>query len=239
MGICRRDFMRCMAGGLASSLVRGAIIRPKLLVLVVLEQLRGDVLDAMSAQFAPNGFRKILSKGAHFTDCRHLASTFSSSALATLATGAWPAQHGIVADSWFDRSAGVAVPASGETLQATTLAAQVAADSRNRAFVIGMNASQTGLFAGTSKARLYWRNPRGQFATLGEPPAWLVQFNNARSIENSYNARWQALEARVGAPPLRTLTYDPDHPQEFLNLYQGSPFGQEAQFDLLSTLIEQ
>jgi hypothetical protein len=115
----------------------------------------------------------------------------------------------------------------------------VAADPKNRAFVIGMNASQTAMFAGTPKARQYWRNPRGQFTTLGDPPAWLTQFNAAKSIENSYNARWSALDARAGAPPLRTLTYDPDHPQEFLNLYQGSPFGQEAQFDLLSTLIEQ
>ena len=231
--------MGCMAGGLASRLVRGAIIRPKLLVLVVLEQIRGDVLDAISGQLAPNGLRKLLYKGAHFPNCRHLASSFSASSIATLATGTWPAQHGIVADSWFDRAANAAVPASEEALQATTLAAQVASDSRNRAYIIGMSASQTGLFAGKAKARLFWRNPRGQFTTLGDPPAWLVQFNAAKSIENSYNARWSALDAKAGAPPLRTLTYDPDHPQEFLNLYQGSPFGQDAQFDLVSTLIEQ
>jgi hypothetical protein len=178
-------------------------------------------------------------RGAHFPDCRHLASTFSASSIATLATGAWPGQHGIVADSWFERAGNAVIPASGEALLATTLAAQVAADNRNRTFVIGMNSTQAAMFAGASKVHQYWRNPRGQFATLGEPPAWLAQFNAAKSIENSYNARWLALDARPGAPALRTLTYDPDHPQEFLNLYQGSPFGQEAQFDLLSTLIEQ
>ena len=41
-----------------------------------------------------------------------------------------------------------------------------------------------------------------------------------------------------GAPPLRTLTYDPEHPEQFLDLYQASPFGQAAQFELLVRLIE-
>ena len=178
-------------------------------------------------------------KGAQFPNCRNLASTFSASSLATLATGTWPALHGIVADSWYDRAANTVVPASAEGLLATTLAAQIASDTKNRTFVIGMTSGQTAMFAGTPKARQFWRSPRGQLATLGEPPSWLVQLNASKSIENSYNQKWMALDARSGAPPLRTLTYDPERPQEFLTLYQGSPFGQEAQFELLSTLIEQ
>src|SRR5215472_11553232 len=184
MAICRRTFVSGLMGGLAKA-AWPAANRPKLFVLVILEQFRPDLFDQLVPVFGSGGFRRLLERGSYFPDCRHGASTFSSTVVATLGTGAWPAQHGIVADSWFDRASSVAVPASGETLQATTLAAQVAADDRNRAYVIGMNASQTGLFAGTSKARLYWRNPRGQFATLGEPDAWLVEFNNARSIENS------------------------------------------------------
>src|ERR1039458_8393827 len=38
-------------------------------------------------------------------------------------------------------------------------------------------------------------------------------------------------------PPLRTLTYDPKHPDEFFALYQSSPYCQEAQFDLLRTMV--
>jgi hypothetical protein len=47
-----------------------------------------------------------------------------------------------------------------------------------------------------------------------------------------------AIGARPGAPPLRTLTYDADHPRQFLDLFQASPLGQAAQFELLARLIE-
>jgi hypothetical protein len=176
-------------------------------------------------------------QGAHFPGCRHLASTFSSSTLATLASGAWPAQHGIVADSWFE--GGTVTPASAESLLATTLLAQVAAAEQTcRAWVIGMNATQTAMFAGSPNVRQFYRSPRGQFTMLGEPLPWLADFNAARPIEDAQNVKWMAIDARPGAPPLRTLTYDAEHPQEFMTLYQGSPFGQEAQFELLTALLD-
>jgi len=176
-------------------------------------------------------------QGAHFPDCRHLASTFTSSTLATLATGAWPSQHGIVADSWLE--SGVLTRASSESLLATTFTAQVAApDSPFRAWIIGPNPSHTALVAGTTGASQYFRSPRGQFTTFGEPPTWLVQFNTAKPIDAAQNAKWMAINAAPTAPPLRTLTYNPEHQQEFLNLYEGSPFAVDSQFDLLAALLD-
>src|SRR5450759_2061183 len=127
MRICRRYFNLSLLGA-ASRMAVGLAPRPKLVVLGLLEQRRQDYWDSAVAQFGPGGLRRILLKGAHFPDCRHLASSFSATTIATLATGAWPAEHGIVAESWYDREAGGAVPASQEALRATTLTAQVAAD---------------------------------------------------------------------------------------------------------------
>jgi hypothetical protein len=237
MRICRRYFNLSLLGA-ASRMAVGLAPRPKLLVLVLLEQIRQDYWDSAAAQFGPGGLRRILLKGAHFPDCRHLASSFSATTIATLATGAWPAEHGIVADSWYDREARGAVPASQEALRATTLIAQVAAEPRTRAFVIGMDAAQSSLFAGTAAARQYWMDPRGQFTTLGDPPEWLSEFNSMRPLDNAHNAPWMAIGARPGAPPLRTLTYDAEHPERFLDLFQASPLGQAAQFSLLASLIE-
>ena len=98
---------------------------------------------------------------------------------------------------------------------------------------------QAGLFAGQSAASQFWLNPRGQFTTLGEPPEWLAQFNAMNPVENRHNGKWSAVGARPGAPPLRTLTYDPDHPREFLNLYKASPLSQETQFELAARLVEE
>ena len=145
--------------------------------------MRQEYWDSAANQFGADGLQQILSKGAHFPDCRHLASTFSASTLATLATGAWPAQHGIVADSWYDRAAQNTIPASQEALLATTLTAQVAALGGDaRTYVIGMTAAQASLFAGTSKAQQYWMDRRGQFTTLGEPPAWLARIQRTESV---------------------------------------------------------
>src|SRR5579859_1228948 len=127
MRICRRQFGSLTLGGLASRAFSAPVRPPKLLVLVVLEQVRPDHIDAVLPRSSPGGFRKLLYKGAHFPDCRHLASTFPATSLATLATGAWPSQHGIVADAWFDAVAKKPVAASNEALLATTLCEQAAA----------------------------------------------------------------------------------------------------------------
>src|ERR1035438_2193734 len=116
MRISRRYFNLSLLGSAAVSLLPALPPRPKLLVLVVLEQFRADQLDYLSSNLHPGGFRRLMSGSAHFPDCRHSASTFSASSLTTLFTGAWPSQHGIVADSWFDRATRHTVPASGESL---------------------------------------------------------------------------------------------------------------------------
>jgi hypothetical protein len=239
MDICRRTFGACLLGGLSGLTSRTFALpaRPKLLVLVILQQFRPDYLDAGWPKFGSRGFRRLISNGAWFPDCRHIASTFSATALATLATGGWPAQHGIVADSWYDRGARQTVAASDEALQATTLAAQVAAAERTRVFVVSGPQIHGRLFAGTAGAQIFWMDSAGEFTSGGEPPAWLAPYNKLRPLENLHNAEWTAVGAGPGAPPLRTLKYDAAHPEQFLELYSSSPFGQEAQFGLLGEMI--
>jgi hypothetical protein len=236
MGICRRSFGKCVVGGITGALL-GATARPKLLVMVVLEQFRPDYLDLIRPQLVAGGFRKLLEKGAVFNNCLHAASTFSSSSLATLATGAWPAVHGIVADRWYDPTIKTAISPSEEELQATTLAAQLAPDPQARVTVISLDRAYGALWAGTPDARLFWLDEQGHFATNSDIPDWLGEFNAQKAAETVRNLRWLAIGAKPDAPPLRTLSYSADHPQDFLALYRGSPFGQAAQFDLLTDLV--
>ncbi len=199
--------------------------------------MRPDYLEAASPQFAPGGLRRILDKGAFYPDCRHLASTFTASSLSTLATGAWPAQHGIVADFRYDRAARRPVNAAEEALLATTLAEQIEADPHMRCWVVGMEESDAALFAGTSDSPIYWMDEQGLYVTRGEQPDWLSVFNIQRSPESARGAKWLAVGAKPDAPALRVLTYSPEHPREFINLYKASPWGQAAQFDLLTELM--
>jgi Type I phosphodiesterase / nucleotide pyrophosphatase len=183
------------------------------------------------------GFRKIAEKGSWFPDCRHLASGFSSTGLTTLATGAWPAQHGIVADSWYDAGSKSRVHASDESLLATTLLEEISRDTNSRVWVVSTDAAHGRLFAGSSDAELYWMDQNGLFQTYGAPPDWLKQFNERHSPDSHRNDRWVVPGVKPDAPPLRTLTYDAAHPEDFVALYKASPFAQETQFDLASELI--
>ncbi len=236
MGICRREFGACILGALAGQAFAFPP-RPKLLVLVLIELLRPDAIEACWSQLGTGGLRRLVEKGAYFADCRHLASTFPATGIATLATGAWPSQHGIVADSWYDRGAHGPVRASDEDLLATTLAAQLAADARARISVVAMNQAHGALFAGSPAAQLYWMDERGQFAARGDAPDWLADYNSAKGPESAHAQRWMAINAKSDAAALRILTYDADRPQEFLALYKASPYGQGAQYDFLGELI--
>ncbi|HUI81761.1 MAG TPA: alkaline phosphatase family protein [Bryobacteraceae bacterium] len=239
MDICRRKFGACILAGWASRAL-ALPPRPKLLVLLVLEHMRPDYLDAVWAQVAPGGLRKIVDGGAFFPDCRHLALSFSSSSLATLSTGAWPAQHGIVADTWYDRPSRRPVRASDEALLATTLTSQVASAPGTRAFVISLTPTEGALMSGNSGARLYWMDDEGRFTGRGALPGWVPDYNRTKSLDRLHNATWVAVGANPQAPPLRTLTFDrsrPQSPQEFLALYRASPFAQAAQFDFLKEML--
>src|SRR5438105_5725255 len=77
--------------------------RPKLIVVVVVDQLRGDYLERYRNQFGEGGFRLLLDHGAYFTDCNYdYANTRTAPGHATLGSGAYSNGHGIMANEWWD-----------------------------------------------------------------------------------------------------------------------------------------
>ena len=77
--------------------------RPKLVVVIVIDQFRGDYLERYHDQFGDSGFRLFLDRGAYFTDCNYnYANTRTAPGHATLFTGAYSNGHGIVANEWWD-----------------------------------------------------------------------------------------------------------------------------------------
>ena len=77
--------------------------RPKLVVVIVIDQFRGDYLERYRDQFGDSGFRLFLDRGAYFTDCNYdYANTRTAPGHATLFTGAYSNGHGIVANEWWD-----------------------------------------------------------------------------------------------------------------------------------------
>lgn len=76
---------------------------PKLVVTVVVDQLRADVLEHYAPAFT-GGFRRLLDEGFRFTQASHgHARTATAPGHATLSTGVFPSRHGVVANSWQQR----------------------------------------------------------------------------------------------------------------------------------------
>jgi predicted AlkP superfamily pyrophosphatase or phosphodiesterase len=81
--------------------------RPRLVVLVVFDQLRADYLDRWQSLFEEGGFRRLQQDGASFRNCHYpFAFTLTGPGHASLMTGCSPAKHGIVENTWYDRATG-------------------------------------------------------------------------------------------------------------------------------------
>jgi predicted AlkP superfamily pyrophosphatase or phosphodiesterase len=80
--------------------------RPRLVVILVIDQFRGDYLDRYRDSLtSTNGFNLFLKKGAYFEGCYFdYANTKTAPGHATIGTGAYTDGHGIGSNEWWDLS---------------------------------------------------------------------------------------------------------------------------------------
>jgi arylsulfatase A-like enzyme len=78
--------------------------KPKLVVVLVFDQFRGDFLDRYRAEFkAKNGWNLFLKQGAHFTDCYYdYANLVTAAGHSTIGTGAYTDGHEIPLNEWYE-----------------------------------------------------------------------------------------------------------------------------------------
>src|SRR5215831_16815559 len=78
--------------------------KPRLAVLVVFDQMRGDYLSKWKDLYGPGGFRRLQEEGAWFDNCHYPYSfTVTAAGHASLVTGTSPYKHGIIENEWYDR----------------------------------------------------------------------------------------------------------------------------------------
>src|SRR5579864_9720064 len=77
--------------------------KPKLVVLLVVDQMRADYVDKFRFQWT-GGLKHLVDEGAWFRDAAYpYAATETCVGHSTISTGAFPATHGMVANAWWDR----------------------------------------------------------------------------------------------------------------------------------------
>jgi predicted AlkP superfamily pyrophosphatase or phosphodiesterase len=183
--------------------------KPKLVVVLVIDQFRGDYLDRYRDDFkTKNGFNLFLKQGAYFTDCYYdYANTITAPGHSTIGTGAYTNGHGIVQNEWWDlkrstthpvssvedeRYAVVGDPESRETgasprnQQASTLGDEVvlATQGRSRLFGVSLKDRAAILTSGHASKGAFWvDHASGKFITSTywskQLPAWAQAFNNS------------------------------------------------------------
>jgi predicted AlkP superfamily pyrophosphatase or phosphodiesterase len=80
---------------------------PRLVLQITVDQLRGDMPARYLDKMGKGGFRYLLGEGVVYENAHHAHSnTETIVGHTTLATGAYPADHGLIGNVWFDRESG-------------------------------------------------------------------------------------------------------------------------------------
>src|SRR5689334_3849573 len=193
--------------------------RPRLVLLIVVDQFRYDYLERFGDLFVANGFKRLMRDGASWTQSNYdHMPTYTAPGHGTMMTGAYPAESGIVGNEWLDRSSGkritsvtdeaVKVLGGGPTeigssparLMASTVGDELRLATNDRSKVIGVSVKDRSaiLPAGRHANAAYWfstatGNMESSTYYLKQLPAWVNTFNAARPADKYFGAKWERL----------------------------------------------
>ena len=237
------------------------VAAPRLVVVLVIDQLRADYLDRFRDRFGPDGFNRLLREGANFISCFYpYANTVTAPGHATLSTGTTPDRHGISANGWYDSRSKRVVAAvwdksspvvgtrsklsgvSPHSLVGTTLTDKLRLATGGEAKVFGVAIkNRSAVFSsGRSASGAYWYDSQtGRFITSRyyreELPKWVRAFNERRGANRYYGRNWK-VGKRVSVS-LTTKTGKPD--AAFFSRLRITPYGNEIVLDFARELVKQ
>lgn len=190
---------------------------PKLVVLLVVDQMRGDYVDRYGFQWT-SGLRRLVDGGAWFRRAAYpYLATVTCSGHATISTGAFPRTHGIVGNSWFDRATGAGTactadsgvtslsygaPALGGHSPSRLLASTLSDELRTqlpvpaRVVTMSMKERTAIMLAGHKGDAVTWFNSAaGAFVTSSAytkaPVPFVADFVRAHPVSSDYGRVWE------------------------------------------------
>lgn len=221
----RKSIVMSMAALAVLALVIPAIAAspaPRLILQITVDQLRGDLPSRYADRLTEGGFRYLMEKGTWYIDAhyRH-ANTETAVGHATLATGADPSRHGIVANDWIDQKTGAFVyntederhhilgrePKAHEGVSPRNLNASTFSDElvvhtggRSRAFSVSVK-DRGAILPGGHVGKAFWfSKSSGHFVTstyyYEDYPAWVKQWNDAKPADAYREKAWELLNDR-------------------------------------------
>ncbi len=193
------------------------ISRPKLVVGLVIDQMRWDYLYRYNDLYGPNGFKRLLKEGFSCDNTLiPYVPTYTAVGHTCVYTGSIPAMTGIVGNNWFDKATGknmyctddTTVTTVGNTgkagkmspanLWVTSVADELRLSNNFKSKVIGIALKDRGaiLPAGHSANAAYWYDA-GKWITsthyMNELPAWVKDFNAADMAGKYMTKDWNTI----------------------------------------------
>ncbi|HHT0592239.1 TPA: alkaline phosphatase family protein [Legionella anisa] len=186
------------------------INQPKLVVQLVIDQLRGDLIQQHQQQFGNGGFNYLLSHAIDYHNTHHLhANTTTCAGHATVATGSFPALHGVVNNEWYDRKSRqlvycmedlktkilntphtrIITPGrSPKNLYTSTLSDEVILSQKGRAFGVSLKDRSAITLGGHAGKAFWFDTTNGGFITssyyYAQYPQWVKNWNENYHPQN-------------------------------------------------------
>jgi predicted AlkP superfamily pyrophosphatase or phosphodiesterase len=193
--------------------------KPKLIVGIVVDQMRVDYLTRYESKFGEGGFKKLI-KGGYFNKNANFnyVPTYTGPGHASIFTGSVPRVNGIISNDWYDKKTGKniycaqdeTVTTLGSTSNAgkmsprnmltTTIGDEMRLATNMQAKVIGISQKDRAsiLPAGHTANAAYWYDgSNGAFITstfyMQQLPLWVIAFNDKKLPEKYLSQDWTTL----------------------------------------------
>ncbi len=195
---------------------------PRLVVNIVVDQLRSDYLEAFSPLYGEGGFKRLFRDARMYTRAEYpFADPDRASAIACLMSGTSPYENGVVGLRWLDRQSLTPVfcvedknyqglqtseQASPIHLGVSTLGDEMKISSEGAAVVysVAPNSDAAILSAGHAADGAFWLDDQsGSWCTTsfyGDYPKWVTSYETQQSLSSRIpDIKWTPLNEMVGS----------------------------------------
>ena len=238
---------------------------PKLVISIVVDQLRGDYLQFFSPTFGERGFKRLMNEGLVYHQLEFgFPNLGPAASTATIHTGAYPYYHGIVSDKNYDFKTRREISAvhddsylgnyttdrySPLALMSSTIGDElkIASGGKSDVFAIAPDAETAILSAGRYADAAFWvddYNGRWATTTYYKNIPWYVdRYNTSNALTNSPDKTWApALLSYNGFPYTQNTTpfkysFSKGEYDRYLKI-KKSPFINEEITNLASAFFE-
>ena len=194
--------------------------KPKLVVAIVVDQMRYDFLENLSNRFTENGFKRLIDYGYNCkNNYYNYVPTVTGPGHSSISTGSTPMTHGVVGNNWYDREKKESIYCANDSdykhiggdaysgdkspnnLLVDTFADVNKLSNNNDSKTISVAIKDRGsiLMGGKTADAAYWYygKERAQWITsnyyMNELPDWVNNFNNEDNLEK-YLEDWVTFE---------------------------------------------